>query len=555
MRELLNRLFPLSAYADPLARRRAAASYFFAVVVFCAVLVGGVYNVVQGRVAEFTMPTLLRGSVLLGVSATAYVLTRRKQQELAATVMLLGWFAGVFFSTMTGLETLASGFPAILVGISLSALLIGDWTVLYATIIGLLYIAFSGMTQNTDMAIIWADAAILLVHGVVNYTLARSLRTITRQIAANLEERGVRLSRASGELVQRLLAARLELKPLLEETVKLVRGSFPGIDDARLFLLDKERKNAMLVASTSPADVGRVGSLQIGVGSLGVIGRVTITGQTLLVRDSGDEHAHRRAAFLEGTRAELVIPLRVANEVIGALDAQSRDVSGFPTEEIETLETLANQIAIAIDNARLYAEAQAKLAENQRLYEQASNNLREIERLNQQLTGGAWAEYLRGMSTVPAFSVDLITGRVEDAAEWTPTLAEASRKNQVVVRTAQQGKVVSLPIAVRGQVIGAMEFELSPDQHIGPDQMVILQQVIERLGLAAENIRLLDEAQRIAQREAMVNEITARMQAATNVEAVVAAATQSLADAFQSSRVAIRLGTPAEQQNGKNGQG
>jgi len=74
--------------------------------------------------------------------------------------------------------------------------------------------------------------------------------------------------------------------------------------------------------------------------------------------------------------------------------------------------------------------------------------------------------------------------------------------------------------------------------------MLVLRQVVERLGLAAENTRLFEEAQRIAQREALVNEISARMQVTTNVEAVVAAATQSLADAFQAPRVAIRLGSP-----------
>jgi uncharacterized protein YigA (DUF484 family) len=97
-----------------------------------------------------------------------------------------------------------------------------------------------------------------------------------------------------------------------------------------------------------------------------------------------------------------------------------------------------------------------------------------------------------------------------------------------------------------------MEFELALEQNIGAEQLAVLQQVVERLGLAAENIRLLDEAQRMAQREAMVNEITARMQAVTSVEAVVAAATQSLADAFQAPRVAIRLGMPTE--NGRASQ-
>jgi GAF domain-containing protein len=59
----------------------------------------------------------------------------------------------------------------------------------------------------------------------------------------------------------------------------------------------------------------------------------------------------------------------------------------------------------------------------------------------------------------------------------------------------------------------------------------------------------LEEAQRLAQREALVNEISARLQATTNVDAVIAAATQSLADAFQAPRVAIRLGTPVEVNN------
>ncbi len=107
--------------------------------------------------------------------------------------------------------------------------------------------------------------------------------------------------------------------------------------------------------------------------------------------------------------------------------------------------------------------------------------------------------------------------------------------------------MVALPISVRGQVIGAMEFEIMADQDISPEQMSILQQVVERLGLAAENARLLEVAQRVAQREALVNEISIRLQAATGIDAVVAAATQSLADAFQSPRVAIRLGALVEE--------
>jgi GAF domain-containing protein len=202
-----------------------------------------------------------------------------------------------------------------------------------------------------------------------------------------------------------------------------------------------------------------------------------------------------------------------------------------------------------VDNARLYAEAQTRSAENRRLYEQSQASLREIERLNQQLIGGAWAEYLRGMPAAPAYTLDPTTGRIEDNADWTTTLAEASRRNQAVIRQVGEARVLALPISVRGQVIGAMEFEISPDQEIVPEQMSVLQQIVERLGLAVENARLLEEAQRIAQREALVSEISMRLQAATGVESVVAAATQSLADAFQSPHVAIRLSAPAGEAN------
>jgi GAF domain-containing protein len=364
----------------------------------------------------------------------------------------------------------------------------------------------------------------------------------------------MRLAGASAALARRLLIARMDLNTLLEETVRLVRDTFDDANDVQLFLVDMDRKSATLVASTNQSGDPAIGQ-QVGVGSLNVIGRVTVSGQQVIVRDTPEEQSFRRSAFLEGTRAELVLPLRVGNETIGALDLQSKNIEAFQPEDIETCETLANQIAVAIDNARLFADAQARLAENQRLYEQASASLREIERLNQQLTGGAWAEYLRGLPQTPAYTVDPSTGRVEDAAERTATMSEAIRRSQVITRTNPTNKVVSFPISVRGQVIGAMEFELSPDQYLGPDHLVILRQVVERLGLAAENIRLLDEAQRIAQREAMVNEITARMQAATNVESVIAAATQSLADAFEAPRVAIRLGVPVTGKNGDKAAG
>ncbi len=557
MREQLLKLFPLNRYTEPLDRRRAAGTYIISAVMLLVVLLGAL-NLVLQIASGGSSPDLLvmlRGGLLAGVAIAAYMLTRRAQQTLAALLVMVAWVALLFLLALSNDIGVEIGFGGMLVGISLGALLIGEQTVLYTLIASALYL-FLGLRLPTENGVALSstllifDLPLLVIHASINYTLARNLRLVARQITANVEERSVRLAKASAELVQRVLGVRLALEVVLQETVRLVQENFADCHEVQLFLVDKERRNVTLVATTNQANRANVGSQQIGIGSLSVIGRVTISGQSILAREEGEAQPYRRSAFLSGTRAQLVIPLRVGGETIGAIDLQSRDLNAFPAEEVEALETLANQIAVAVDNARLFAEMQDKLTENRRLYEQTSAQLREIERLNRQLTGGAWADYLSGMGLMPAYTIDLVNGRVEDAAEQTATLSEAVRRNQVVMRGMQNFKVLALPITVRGQVIGAMEFELAPDQHVSNEQLVVLQQVIERLGLAVENLRLLEEAQRMAQREGMVNEITARMQAATSVEAVVAAATQSLADAFQAPRVAVRLGSPSEASNG-----
>ena len=563
MRELISQVFRLSIYASPLERRRAASTYIVSALLFGGALVGALSvlsQAVNGVLASADVPSiLLSGILLLGVPLAAMFFTRRRQQAIGALALVLAWFALVAGMVLLGNITLQVAFAGMLVGISLATLLVGHWTILYAGVFTAL-VLFAGVWFDPAISpvegrnLLLINLPLLLVLCVVNYALAQSLHSAARQITAAKEHRNMRLAGASAALARRLLIARMDLNTLLEETVRLVRDTFDDANDVQLFLVDMDRKSATLVASTNQSGDPAIGQ-QVGVGSLNVIGRVTVSGQQVIVRDTPEEQSFRRSAFLEGTRAELVLPLRVGNETIGALDLQSKNIEAFQPEDIETCETLANQIAVAIDNARLFADAQARLAENQRLYEQASASLREIERLNQQLTGGAWAEYLRGLPQTPAYTVDPSTGRVEDAAERTATMSEAIRRSQVITRANPTNKVVSFPISVRGQVIGAMEFELSPDQYLGPDHLVILRQVVERLGLAAENIRLLDEAQRIAQREAMVNEITARMQAATNFESVIAAATQSLADAFEAPRVAIRLGVPVTGKNGDKAAG
>ncbi len=548
MRELLIRLFPLPSSTDVFSRRRAMSTYAGALLILAIDLFlwcGSILSVIGPLSAA-----ILLFSVVAAVVAVLIIALMRRGQQLQAAVLFLGiWLAFCAYTLVSNTFEASFVWAVLLMGISLGAMLIGARAVLFSSGLAVVLILLSAWLNpdefgGTSGLIVLRDIVIMVGYAAVNYVLALDVISIAQKAEVSNVQRS-RLTDASILITQRLLATRLNLNELLNETVKLMSELFPDIDDVQIYLVDQDHRNASLAASTRSSDEMPIGQ-QVGIGSLSVIGRVTISGQPIVVRDTSEDRPYRRTAFLQGTHAELAIPLQVGKETIGAIDLQSQKSGAFPPDEAEVLETLANQIAVAVDNARLYSESQAQLVENKRLFEQARANLREIERLNQQLTGGAWGEYLRSQATPPAYTIDLMSGQVEDAAEWTPTLAETARRNQLNIRQTETGKVVALPISVRGQAIGAMEFEVDTEQDITPEQMNILQQVVERLGLAAENARLFEEAQRIAQREALVNEISARMQVTTNVEAVVAAATQSLADAFQSPRVAIRLGTPAD---------
>lgn len=552
MRDVLRRLFPLGSYSDPIQRRQAIGTYSGGVLLTAAALVFILVALAvtwNGKTDTQRLIILLgSGALLLGALGALYS-TARGQQVRGAVLLLVAW---VFIIALTALSQVIlpqTYLAAALLGISLSAALIGEQALfpMAGASVVLLFIVVANRVETIGdpvISLIVIYLPLFAIHTAVSFLLARNPRGAVQQVESVSHEQRERVVEVSNDITQRLLASRLAPDDLYLEIIRLLRD-FSGAEYVQLYLVDTDRKNATLVATSSTAQIGQ----RVGIGSLSTIGRVTISGHSLVVREAEASQSHRRSAFLPGTRSELALPLRVGTEIVGALDLQSQQPDAFADDDMQTYETLANQIAIAVDNARLYAETRDRLNENQRLFEQTRDHLREIERLNQQLIGGAWAEYLRGASNTPAYTIDRVSGHVEDAAEWTPTLADASRRNQVLVRQSGQVKTVSLPISVRGQVIGAMEFEIAPDQDVSGDQVTILQQVVERLGLAAENARLLEEAQRLAQREALVNEISARLQATTNVDAVVAAATQSLADAFQAPRVAIRLGTPAEANN------
>lgn len=396
---------------------------------------------------------------------------------------------------------------------------------------------------------------ILQITGIATlvYLFLRSTQLTRTEALARAGEERLNLANISTQIAQRI-ARRQDLSDVLNTTVDQIRDSYPDLYHVQIFLIDETRTVARLAASTG--DVGRLlmrREHSLSVGSQSVIGRATASGEHVIARAGESNTVHRRNEFLPETVAEAAFPLRIGDQIIGALDLQSKVTDVFTETDLPIYQSLADNIAVAIDNTRLVEQTGHRLRENQRLVEQMRDAMQQVERLNQQLTAKAWSDYILGRENELAFSFSEREG-TSTGAEWTPGLRQAAQQSTVVQQHEGEQSVISVPVLVRGQAIGAMEFELDVGV-LTPEDIDLVQTVAERFGLAIESARLYDESQRVARREAMLNEIGGRLQSSNKVDAVLSEAARSLQSTLGAQRVAIRLGSPdggngGQQRNG-----
>ncbi|MBN1313947.1 MAG: GAF domain-containing sensor histidine kinase [Anaerolineales bacterium] len=181
---------------------------------------------------------------------------------------------------------------------------------------------------------------------------AQQLKTILdREVAertAQLAHRALQLE-TNARLSQQLTGI-LELDDLVATVVELIREAF-GYYHVQIYLLDTETNLLLLQASTSERspEFGR-----LGIDNKSLNGLAALTNQEVLVNDVSKHHGFRQHTNFQDTKSELVIPLRKGQQVLGTLDVQSNRLNAFQQEDIMLLQSLGDQIAIAIDNANLY---------------------------------------------------------------------------------------------------------------------------------------------------------------------------------------------------------
>jgi GAF domain-containing protein len=231
---------------------------------------------------------------------------------------------------------------------------------------------------------------------------------------------------------------------------------------------------------------------------------------------------------LPNTRSELTLPLMAGTEIIGALDVQSDEPNAFDQDDIRNLGTLADQISIAIQNARQYEETRRALAES--------------EALSRQFVQTGWGRFTRREKLEGVRH----TGAQSTLLYSKPQNGGTGRSEQDQFRSKGRGAVLSLPVKLRGEVIGTVNVRSSENRQWDQDELDIVNAIIERSAVAMENARLLNESQKLAAKERTIGEISAKLSSQSEINDLLKIAAQELSRNLPGMQVAVQLSTDQE---------
>jgi nitrate/nitrite-specific signal transduction histidine kinase len=218
--------------------------------------------------------------------------------------------------------------------------------------------------------------------------MADDLSEVYKSLEDRVEER-TRAIRTASE-VARAVISTPSLDDLLPRAVELIRSQF-GYYHVSIFMLDEEGRYAELRESTGEiGEALKARGHRLEVGSHSIIGWVTKNNRSRLVSDVSSASEEFRQEFLPDTRSEAAVPLQVGGRVLGALDVQSRESEAFSPQSVEILQTLADQLSAAIQNARL-AQTSVVAAERARLLSEVTSEMSRLMEVDEVLETAARA--------------------------------------------------------------------------------------------------------------------------------------------------------------------
>jgi len=362
--------------------------------------------------------------------------------------------------------------------------------------------------------------------------LKETIDTLEERVAertAALARRGVQLETSAR--IAREAAAILDVDRLMDTTVRLISERF-SFYHAGIFLLDERGAYAVLQAASSDGGQRMLAKgHQLKVSEVGIVGYAAGTGKPRIALDVGADAVFFDNPDLPDTRSEVALPLVVGERVIGVLDVQSTEEAAFSDEDVAMLQTMADQVALAIEHARLLEESRRALRELEAIY---GRRVRE-----------AWGERAARQSMSYRYT-GLGVKPVPD-----PVLAEMESipfERWPVVLQEEDGRRLVAPIRLRGQTLGSVVLRQDAEgEPWSEDDVALVEELVTQVGLALENARLLEETRRRAEWEQSLSQLTARFSRSLDLDTMLQTAVRELGQLPNVAEVSVHVGVPEEQ--------
>jgi GAF domain-containing protein/HAMP domain-containing protein len=342
-----------------------------------------------------------------------------------------------------------------------------------------------------------------------------SLQDMERQI----DDRTQDLVRRTGQLqaaaeIGRAVSTIHNINDLLERSAYLIGERF-NFYHVGIFMVEETGRFAILRAANSEGGKRMLArSHRLAVGQQGIVGYVTSTGRSRIALDVGADAVFFNNPDLPSTRSELALPLVSGERILGALDVQSEQPGAFTNEDITVLQVLADFLAVALENARLFLESQSSLETIRHAYGELSER--------------SWVDRLSNIGGIGFRSLDQGVYSLADA----PLFPESDA-----------GQKLSIPIRVRETLIGYVDaYKPTMRGEWSKEELDTVDALVDQLGVALESARLFENTQLLAERERLVSAFNTRLQESLDVDAVLRTAVSEMRRILGSKHVTLVLG-------------
>ena len=305
---------------------------------------------------------------------------------------------------------------------------------------------------------------------------------------------------------------------LLHEITQQISTAF-GFYHVGIFLTEQSGQYAVLQASNSiPGQKMLQKGYRVKISQADKIGFAISSGLVYSAKKEDQEATTPKNPDLINTNSQVIVPLRIGENVIGALDLQTDQRIDFNTSSIDAFNLIAEQISIAIQNVKALEETRSALTEAQAFYKQSAST--------------SWRNVLQQGTRGYRY----LNGNVEPVKES----AEKPSKQDQDTQSSPESLVI--PINIRGKSLGTLNIQQTGRNHSWSGlEIRVYQSIVDRISFALENARLYQDAQRRAAKERVISEIATRVSSSVNMDNILQTAVEELGRVLPGSEIVIQF--------------